>query len=72
MSGAAGGGLLYGLALFLFNDELMNPLIGASGRPTAYPLQAHARGLVGHLVLGFATEAGLKALGRARVLAPGR
>lgn len=61
----AGAGLLYGLAVFLIDDELLNPLIGASGPPTEYPWQAHARGLVGHLVLGVATEAAAKALDRA-------
>ncbi len=57
-----GGGLLYGLGLFLVEDEGMNPLLGTSGRPTEYPWQAHARGLVGHLVLGAATHVTLELL----------
>ena len=56
-----GRGLLYGLALFLVNDELLNPVLGLAAGPTAYPWQAHARGLVAHLVLGVATEAALDA-----------
>lgn len=52
----AAGGLLYGLGLFLLQDELTNPLLGTSGKPTEYPWQAHARGLVGHLVLGVVTN----------------
>ncbi len=46
---AAGQGLLYGLGLFLVNDELLNPLLGLASGPTEYPWQAHARGLVAHL-----------------------
>ncbi len=52
----AGRGFLYGLALFLVNDELLNPVLGLSSGPTAYPAQAHARGLAGHLALGVATD----------------
>lgn len=58
----AAGGLLYGLSLFLLQDEGLNPLLGTSGKPGEYPWQAHARGLVGHLVLGAATDATLNVL----------
>ncbi len=34
---AAGQGLLYGLGLFLVNDELLNPLLGLASGPTEYP-----------------------------------
>lgn len=54
------GGLLYGLGLFLFEDEGANALLGTSGKPTEYPWQAHVRGLVGHMVLGVATHATLE------------
>lgn len=60
----AGGGLLYGLGLFLMQDEGLNPLMGTSGKPWEYPWQAHARGLVGHLVLGAVTHATFQALDR--------
>lgn len=60
----AAGGLLYGLGLFLMQDEGLNPLMGTSGKPWEYPWQAHARGLVGHLVLGAATHATLEVLDR--------
>lgn len=60
----AGGGLLYGLSLFLMQDEGLNPILGTSGSPTEYPPEAHLRGLVGHLVLGAATHASLKVLDR--------
>jgi hypothetical protein len=59
---SAGRGLGYGLGLFLLNDELMNPLLGLASGPTAYPWQAHARGLISHLVVGAATHAGIDAL----------
>lgn len=55
-------GLLYGLELFLVQDEGLNPILGTSGGPTEYPWQAHARGLVGHLVLGAVTHATLNVL----------
>jgi hypothetical protein len=59
---AAGRGLLYGLGLFLLEDEGVAPLLGLASGPTAYPWQAHARGLVSHLVLGAATHAVLDLL----------
>lgn len=60
----AAGGMLYGLGMFLVEDETVNPLLGTSGLPQEYPWQAHVRGLVGHLVLGAATEAALDVLDR--------
>lgn len=56
---AAGRGSLFGLAVFLLNDEGLNTLTGASADPRAYPWQAHARGLISHLVYGMVTEAAL-------------
>lgn len=58
----AASGMAYGLGMFLMQDETLNPLLGTSGGPTEYPWQAHARGLVGHLVLGFVTDAVLNVL----------
>jgi uncharacterized membrane protein YagU involved in acid resistance len=49
-------GLAYGLTLFVFADELLNPLLGLTSGPTRYPWQTHARGLIGHLVLGGVTD----------------
>lgn len=56
----AAGGMLYGLGIFLVEDEGVNPILGTSGGPTEYPMEAHVRGLVGHLVLGAGTHASLK------------
>jgi uncharacterized membrane protein YagU involved in acid resistance len=61
-----GRGAVFGLAMFALQDELMNPLMGWSAKPTAYPWQAHARGLVGHLVYGLAVDAAVRAMKRRR------
>jgi uncharacterized membrane protein YagU involved in acid resistance len=58
----AGRGLLYGLGVFVLEDELVNPLLGFASGPSAYPWQAHARGLVTHLVLGLVTHTALDVL----------
>jgi hypothetical protein len=57
-----GRGLVYGLALFLLQDELMGPMMGMTSPPTHYPWQAHARGLVGHLALGATMDAAFETL----------
>ncbi len=49
-------GLLYGLGLFLIQDELGNAMAGLATAPRRYPWQAHERGLVAHLVYGFVTD----------------
>ena len=53
----AGRGSLFGLGLFLLQDEGLNAVTGLSGRPQDYPWTAHARGLVAHLVYGLVTDA---------------
>lgn len=63
----AGRGLLFGFGLFVVEDELVNPLLGTAAPPGRYPWQAHARGLIAHLIYGVATDAALGMLG-----APGR
>ncbi|WP_245557667.1 DUF1440 domain-containing protein [Deinococcus peraridilitoris] len=59
-----GQGVVYGLSLFMMNDEIANPLLKLSGGPRAYPWQAHARGLVEHVVLGMVTDAVLRVMDR--------
>lgn len=61
---AAGFGLPFGTAFFLMVDELMNPLLGLTPGPAAFPWQTHARGLGGHLAFGATNEAALRALDR--------
>lgn len=61
-----GRGALFGLGLFVVQDELVNSLMGWAAKPTAYPWQAHARGLVAHLVLGMTVDAVVRTLQRRR------
>ncbi|HWG85800.1 MAG TPA: DUF1440 domain-containing protein [Deinococcales bacterium] len=61
---ASSQGALYGLGLFVVNDELANPLLGLSGGPLEYPWQAHARGLVEHVILGVVTDLVLRTMDR--------
>jgi hypothetical protein len=49
-------GLSYGLTLFVVNDEIAAPAFGVARGPQHYPWQAHARGLVAHIVLGVVTD----------------
>ena len=58
----SGRGALYGLGLYLANDLLAARLLGIAGPQGQYPWQAHARGVIGHVVLGMATEATLNAI----------
>lgn len=53
---AAGGGTLFGLGLFLVHDEGLNTITGTGAKPQDYPWQAHARGLIAHLVYGLVLE----------------
>lgn len=62
----AGGGALYGLGLFVTQDEMMAPLLGIAGSPGEYPWEAHARGLISHATLGVVTETVLSLFDRAR------
>jgi hypothetical protein len=52
-------GALFGLKLFLAQDEILNTVTGLGAKPRGYPWQAHARGLVAHIVYGIATEVAL-------------
>ena len=45
-------------------DELLNPVLGLTPGPLAFPWQTHARGLGGHLAFGVATELVLEGLDR--------
>lgn len=51
-----GQGAGFGLAFWLVVDEAINPVLGLTPGPGAFPWQAHARGLVGHLVFGVVAE----------------
>lgn len=57
-----GSGLTYGAAYFLLMDEAALTALGLAPPPQNFPWQTHARGLVGHLVLGGALESVFDAL----------
>ncbi len=59
----AGRGLLYGFLLWAVNDEFLNIELGLAAPFGAYPTETHWRGLVGHAVLGMATDSGVDLLG---------
>lgn len=62
----AGRGSLFGIGLFVMQDEGLNALSGLSARPDAYPWQAHARGLIAHAVYGVVLDTALRAADRVR------
>ncbi|WP_181297551.1 DUF1440 domain-containing protein [Pseudomonas sp. Q2-TVG4-2] len=62
---SAGRGSAFGLGLFLMQDEGLNAVTGLSGKPQEYPWQAHARGLVAHVVYGIVTDTVVRLANRA-------
>ena len=64
LPGGPARGLLYGLGVFLLQDEGINAVTRLGADPRDYPWQAHARGLVSHLVYGLTTELALTAMDR--------
>ncbi|WP_229973018.1 hypothetical protein [Pontibacter harenae] len=56
---------MYRLGLFVVMDEMVAPMAGLSSGPTAYPWQAHARGLASHLTVGVVTDGVLRGLDKA-------
>ena len=57
-------GLPFGTGFFLVMDEIMNPVLGLTPGPAAFPWQTHARGLGGHLTFGLVSEMVLEGLDR--------
>jgi len=53
----AGGGLPFGVSVWLIADEMGMPMLGLAEPPTDYPLRDHATTLASHLIYGAATEA---------------
>lgn len=58
----AGAGAAFGATLFVLQDELLNTVTGLAGKPRDYPWQAHARGVVAHVIYGIVTESVLRRL----------
>lgn len=58
-------GILFGAALWLVSDELLNTAFGFAARPNRYPPQTHLRGLAAHLAYGASVEEGVWLMKRA-------
>jgi hypothetical protein len=62
-----GAGLAAGASMYAVVDEALNPLLGFTPPPQAFPPVTHLRGLIGHLVFGLglaaAVEAGWRLIG---------
>jgi hypothetical protein len=56
------GGAAFGTAFWGVVDEGLVSGLGLTPGPTAFPWQAHARGLAGHLTFGTVTDATLRVL----------
>lgn len=57
-------GTAFGTAFWAFVDEGVVPALGLTPGPLAFPWQAHARGLIGHLTFGTVTDGTLRVLDR--------
>ncbi len=57
-------GLPFGAAFFVVVDEFVNVALGLTPGPRAFPWQAHARGLGGHLTFDATSELVLEGLDR--------
>lgn len=53
---SAGQGTAFGVAFWLLVDEGANTALRLTPGPTAFPWQAHARGLAGHIVFGVVAD----------------
>jgi uncharacterized membrane protein YagU involved in acid resistance len=62
----AGQGLAYGTAFWGVVDEGANTALGLTPPPAAFPWQAHARGLAGHLAYAVVIDSVLDAADRLR------
>ena len=62
--GPVAAGTAAGLSLFAVVDEGMNPTLGFTAPPQAYPVSSHLRGLVGHITFGLGMAAATELLWR--------
>ncbi|MCJ8166015.1 DUF1440 domain-containing protein [Pontibacter sp. E15-1] len=56
------GGALFGTLFFLIGDELVNTAFKITPPPQKFPIDAHVRGLMGHLTFTAAAEGTCKLL----------
>lgn len=59
---SAAGGAPFGVLFFLAGDEALNTGLKLTPPPQAYPIDAHVRGLIAHLVYTAAADATIRAL----------
>lgn len=62
-------GLPFGVLFALVGDEIMNQVMGLTAPPKAWPIDAHLRGLVGHVAYAAAAEGTFRALDSVTALA---
>jgi hypothetical protein len=55
-------GAVYGLVVWIVNDELLVPVLGWAKGPTAYPPSVHAKALASHVVFGTTAGASYRLL----------
>lgn len=63
---ASSRGAMFGIAMWVIEDEGLNTIMGTAGPPLAYPWQDHVRGAATHTVFGVVTDL------ITRILAPWR
>lgn len=61
---APGAGIATGMILSLVVDEALNPALGITARSRTYPVSAHVRGFLTHIVYGLSVAAAAEALHR--------
>lgn len=57
-----GHGLAFGTFFWGAVDETLNPVLGLTPGPEAFPMETHARGLAGHLTFGMVADGTLRVL----------
>lgn len=55
-----GRGTLFGIAMFVLQDEIGNTIMGTAGNPLNYPIRDHARGAAAHTLYGLVTDLGTR------------
>jgi len=57
---STGRGALFGIGMFVLQDEIGNTVMGTAGNPMDYPIRDHARGAAAHLLFGVVTDLGTR------------
>lgn len=59
---STGRGALFGMAMFVLQDQVGNTALGLAGNPLKYPVRDHARGAAAHTLFGIVTDLGTRLL----------